>query len=228
MTRQGWNRLPREGARDYTDGMIDRVEAKKVVPVVVLDSVDDAEPLAEALLAGGLDIMEITFRTEAAAGSIERIAKSFPEILVGAGTLLTPDQARAARDAGAVFGLAPGLNPEVVEAATAAGLTFSPGIMTPSEIERALSLGCRLLKFFPAGAAGGPGMLKALAGPYGHTGVKFIPTGGISAANLTDYLALPVVAAIGGSWMVDRKLVADKRWDEITRLTREALEAAAG
>lgn len=207
--------------------MIDRIEAKRIVPVVVLDSEEDAEPLAEALLAGGLDIMEITFRTAAAAGSIRRIADRFPEILVGAGTLLSPDQARAAKDAGAVFGLAPGLNPAVVQAANETGLVFSPGIMTPSDIESALTLGCRLLKFFPAGAAGGPGMLKALAGPYGHTGVRFIPTGGVNSGNLADYLALPVVAAIGGSWMVDRKLVAAKQWDEITRLTREALEAAA-
>lgn len=207
-------------------GMIERIEAKKVVPVVVLDKEDDAEPLAEALLAGGLDIMEITFRTEAAAGSIRRIAGKFPGILLGAGTLLSPDQARAARDAGAVFGLAPGLNPAVVEAAQECGLEFSPGIMTPSEIERALSMDCRLLKFFPAGAAGGPGMIQALAGPYAHTGVKFVPTGGVNADNLRDYLALPVVAAIGGSWMVDRKLIAAKNWDEVTRLTREALAAA--
>lgn len=208
--------------------MIERVEAKRVVPVVVLDSVDDAEPLAEALLAGGLDIMEITFRTAAAAGAIARIAAKYPEILLGAGTLLAPDQARAARDAGAVFGLAPGLNPAVVAAAKEAGLEFSPGIMTPGEIESALSLGCRLLKFFPAGAAGGPEMIKALAGPYAHTGVKFIPTGGISPANLGEYLKLPVVAATGGSWMVDRKLVAARNWAEVTRLTREALELAAG
>ncbi|BCX49823.1 2-keto-3-deoxy-6-phosphogluconate aldolase [Haloferula helveola] len=207
--------------------MIDRILAKRIVPVVVLDDAESAAPLAEALLAGGLDIMEITFRTAAAEESIRSIATSFPEVLVGAGTLLTPEQAQRAKDAGAVFGLAPGLNPEVIKTARAAGLEFSPGVMTPSDIEAALSLDCKLLKFFPAGAAGGPGMLKALAGPYAHTGVKFIPTGGISSANLADYLALPVVAAIGGSWMVDKKLVAEGKWDEITRLTKEALAAAS-
>lgn len=207
--------------------IIDRILAKRIVPVVVLDSADHAEPLAEALLAGGLDIMEITFRTAAAEESIRRIAARFPEILLGAGTLLEKEQVVRARNAGAVFGLAPGLNPEIVAAAREAGLEFSPGVMTPSEVEQALSLGCRLLKFFPAEAAGGVGMLKALAGPYAHTGVKFTPTGGITSENLASYLKLPVVAAIGGSWMVDKALVNVGRWDEITRLTREALKAAA-
>ncbi|RYD35013.1 MAG: bifunctional 4-hydroxy-2-oxoglutarate aldolase/2-dehydro-3-deoxy-phosphogluconate aldolase [Verrucomicrobiaceae bacterium] len=208
--------------------MLDRIARRRIVPVVVLDREEDAEPLAEALLNGGLDIMEITFRTEAAEGSIRRIAKSFPEILLGAGTLLERDQVLRAKDAGAVFGLAPGLNPATVAAANACGLQFSPGVMTPSEVEQAMALGCKLLKFFPAETAGGVGMLKALAGPYGHTGVRFIPTGGIGSKNLLDYLKLPVVAAIGGSWMVDKALVAAGQWSEITRLTEEALALAAG
>jgi 2-dehydro-3-deoxyphosphogluconate aldolase/(4S)-4-hydroxy-2-oxoglutarate aldolase len=207
--------------------MIDRILAKRIVPVIVLDSVESAEPLAEALLAGGLDIMEITFRTAAAEESIRRIAKRFPEVLLGAGTLLDGDQVKRAKDAGAVFGLAPGLNPDTIAAAKTAGLQFSPGVMTPSEVEQALALGCKLLKFFPAEAAGGVDMLKSLAGPYAHTGLKFVPTGGITSANLTNYLKLPVVAAIGGSWMVDKKLVNDGNWAEITRLTKEALAAAA-
>ena len=161
--------------------MIDRILAKRIVPVVVLDRVESAEPLAEALLAGGLDIMEITFRTSAAQASIERIAASFPEILLGAGTLLEKDQVKRAKDAGAVFGLAPGFNPEIVAAAKDVDLQFSPGVMTPSEVEGALAFGCKLLKFFPAEVAGGVNMLKALAGPYGHTGVRFIPTGGVSS-----------------------------------------------
>lgn len=207
--------------------MITRILAKRIVPVVVLDSAESAEPLAEALLAGGLDIMEITFRTAAAEESIRRISSRFPEILVGAGTLLEKEQVVRAKDAGAVFGLAPGLNPEIVAAARESGLQFSPGVMTPGEVEQALSLGCRLLKFFPAEAAGGVNLLKALAGPYAHTGVKFIPTGGVSLDNLAAYLKLPIVAAIGGSWMVDKQLVNDGKWAEITRLTREALAAAA-
>lgn len=207
--------------------MIDRILAKRIVPVVVLDSVESAEPLAAALLAGGLDIMEVTFRTAAAEESIRRIAARFPEMLLGAGTLLEKDQVRRAKDAGAVFGLAPGLNPEIVGFAKEIGLQFSPGVMTPSDVELALSLGCKLLKFFPAEAAGGVAMLKSLAGPYGHTGVRFIPTGGVSAGNLSEYLKLPIVAAIGGSWMVDKQLVNEGRWSEITRITREALETAA-
>jgi len=207
--------------------MIDHILTKRIVPVVVLDHAESAEPLAEALLAGGLDIMEITFRTAAAEESIRRIAKRFPEILLGAGTLLNQDQVRRAKDAGAVFGLAPGLNPGIIDAAREVCLQFSPGVMTPSEVELALSLDCRLLKFFPAEVAGGVNMLKALSGPYAHTGVKFIPTGGVSSGNLTDYLKLPVVAAIGGSWMVDKKLVNEGKWADITRITREALDAAA-
>ena len=207
--------------------MIDRILAKRIVPVIVLDSVESAEPLAAALLAGGLDIMEVTFRTAAAEKSIRRIAARFPEILLGAGTLPEKDQVRRAKDAGAVFGLAPGLNPEIVGLAKEIGLQFSPGVMTPSDVELALSLGCKLLKFFPAEVAGGVAMLRSLAGPYGHTGVRFIPTGGVSAGNLSEYLKLPIVAAIGGSWMVDKQLVNEGRWSEITRITREALEAAA-
>ena len=207
--------------------MIDRILAKRIVPVVVLDSVESAEPLAAALLAGGLDIMEVTFRTAAAEESIRRIAARFPEMLLGAGTLLEKDQVRRAKDAGAVFGLAPGLNPEIVGLAKEIGLQFSPGVMTPSDVELAISLGCKLLKFFPAEAAGGVAMLKSLAGPYGHTGVRFIPTGGVSSGNLSEYLKLPIVAAIGGSWMVDKQLVNEGRWSEITRITREALETAA-
>lgn len=206
--------------------MIDRISRTRIVPVVVLKSADDAIPLAEALLAGGLDVMEITFRTAAAPESIRRIAKAFPQMLLGAGTVLTPDQAKQAKDLGAQFALAPGLNPEVVEAAKQADLVFSPGVMTPSDIERALALDCKLLKFFPAGAAGGPSMLKALAGPYSHTGVRFVPTGGISASNMRDYLDVPVVAAIGGSWMVDSQLVESQDWTTITRLTREAIDLA--
>jgi 2-dehydro-3-deoxyphosphogluconate aldolase/(4S)-4-hydroxy-2-oxoglutarate aldolase len=206
--------------------MLDRLAAKRIVPVIVLDDANDALPLAEALLEGGLDLMEITFRTAAAEECLRRIGSRFPEILLGAGTLLGADQVRRARDAGAVFGLAPGLNPAVVAAARECGLAFSPGVMTPGEVEQALALDCKLLKFFPAGVAGGPAMLKALAGPYGHTGVRFIPTGGITSGNVTDYLKLPVVVAAGGSWMVEKALVADGRWDEITRLTREALAIA--
>lgn len=209
---------------------VERIAARKIVPVAALDAADHAEPLAEALLAGGLDVMEVTFRTKAAPEAIRRIARRFPEILLGAGTLLEPGQVAQAHDAGAVFGLAPGLNESVVAAAARLGMVFTPGVMTPSEIDRALGLGCRLLKFFPAENAGGARMLAAQAAPFAHTGARFVPTGGINAGNLADYLRLPVVAAVGGSWMVDRKLVAAGDFAEVTRRTKEALAtvAAAG
>lgn len=205
--------------------MIDRLLAKRLVPVVVLDDAKDAEPLAEALLNGGLDVIEVTFRTEAAEESIRRIAKAFPDVLLGAGTLLDTSQVERAHAAGAAFGLAPGLNREVIAKAKSLGMDFSPGVMTPSEVEAGLSLGCKVQKFFPAMAAGGPSMLKALAGPYAHTGVQFIPTGGINRENMNDFLKLPGVAAIGGSWMVDRKLIQSGDWGGITRLTQDALNA---
>ncbi|MEI6787080.1 MAG: bifunctional 4-hydroxy-2-oxoglutarate aldolase/2-dehydro-3-deoxy-phosphogluconate aldolase [bacterium] len=208
-------------------GMLERISSKRIVPVIVLDREDQAEPLAEALLKAGLDIMEITFRTTAAEAAIRRIAKRFPEILLGAGTILDGEQVKRAADAGACYALAPGLNEAVVKAAGQAGLMMFPGVMTPSEVELALSLECRILKFFPAEAAGGVTMLKALEGPYAHTGVKFIPTGGIGLKNMGSYLERPSVAAIGGSWIVEKKLIAAKDWKTIEQLTREALAMAA-
>lgn len=207
--------------------MLARISAKRIVPVIVLDNEEQAEPLAEALLKAGLDIMEITFRTAAAEASIRRLAKRFPEILLGAGTVLDTEQVKRAANAGARYLLAPGLNETVVRTAREAGLLMFPGIMTPSEVERALSLDCRILKFFPAEAAGGVGMLKALEGPYSHTGVKFLPTGGIGLDNMGSYLERPSVAAIGGSWIVEKKLIAAKDWKTIEQLTRDALALAA-
>jgi 2-dehydro-3-deoxyphosphogluconate aldolase/(4S)-4-hydroxy-2-oxoglutarate aldolase len=149
-------------------------------------------------------------------------------MLVGAGTLLTPEQVQRARDAGAEFGVSAGLNEVVVTKANALGMPFAPGVMTPSDIERGLGLGCKLMKFFPAEIAGGVKALKAFAGPYGHTGVKFIPLGGVNAGNMRDYLALPNVAAVGGTWIVERKLIAEKQWATITKLTAEALQLSTG
>jgi 2-dehydro-3-deoxyphosphogluconate aldolase/(4S)-4-hydroxy-2-oxoglutarate aldolase len=207
--------------------MLDRITSKRIVPVIVLDHEEQAEPLAEALLKAGLDIMEITFRTAAAEASIRRIARRFPQILLGAGTVLGADQLKRAKDAGATYALAPGLNETVVTAAAQAGIMMFPGVMTPSEVEQALALNCRILKFFPAEAAGGVTMLKALEGPYGHTGVKFLPTGGIGLDNMRTYLERPSVAAIGGSWIVEKKLIAGKEWGKIEQLTRDALALAA-
>lgn len=201
---------------------------KHVVPVAVIDKLEDAVPLADALLAAGLDVIEVTFRTAAAPDAIRAITKAHPGMLVGAGTVLDVNQVRQAKEAGAKFGVAPGLNATVVQASVAAGLPFVPGVATASEVERALELGCKIQKLFPADVVGGVKLLKALAGPYGHTGVKFIPLGGVNAQNMAEYLALPNVAAIGGSWIVDKKLIAERKWNEITALTKAALAIASG
>lgn len=206
--------------------MLEDLLKRPIIPVIVIEDADDAEPLAEALLEGGMDVAEVTFRTKAAAAAIERIAKRFPEMLLGAGTVLTVDQANRAMAAGATFGVAPGLNRQIVEHFREADTLFVPGVMTPSDIEQGLAYDCGLLKFFPAGAAGGVPMLKALAGPYASSGVKFCPTGGINLDNMMDYLSLPIVATIGGSWIATKQQIADKDWTAITRQAREALERA--
>ena len=198
---------------------------QRLICVAVIDKVENAVPLAEALLAGGLNTIEITFRTAGAAGAIARIRRSIPQMCVGAGTLLAADQVKQAVDAGAQFGVSPGLSETVSNAAHENKLPLFPGVITPTEVMRALELGWQHLKFFPAEAAGGVNMLKSLAGPFGHTGVKFVPTGGITAATLPDYLVIPQVAAIGGSWMAERKLVAEKAWAKITVLTDEAMRS---
>ncbi|MGH7990834.1 MAG: bifunctional 4-hydroxy-2-oxoglutarate aldolase/2-dehydro-3-deoxy-phosphogluconate aldolase [Limisphaerales bacterium] len=197
---------------------------QRLICVAVIDQPGDAVPLAEALLAGGLNVIEVTFRTAGAADSIARIRKNVQQIFVGAGTLLTPDNVKQAVDAGAQFGVSPGLSENVSRAARENNLPLFPGVITPTEVMRALELGWKHLKFFPSETFGGVNALKVLAGPFGHTGVKFIPTGGINATRLPDYLAVPQVVAIGGSWMAERKLVAEKAWDKITALTAEAIK----
>lgn len=207
--------------------MLEKLLQRPVVPVIVIDDAEDAVPLAEALLAGGLDVIEITFRTAAAAEAISRIAKACPEMLVGAGTVLSIEQARRALDAGISFGLAPGLNAEIVNFFKQQETLFIPGVMTPSEIEQGLALGCKLLKFFPAGAAGGVAMLKALSGPYASQGVTFCPTGGVNLDNMNEYLAVPTVSNIGGSWLATKQQIADKQWGDITAQVKAAVAKAA-
>lgn len=203
--------------------MIERLTKNPVIPVIVIEDENDAEPLAEALLEGGLDVIEVTFRTAAAPAALERIVAGFPEMVVGAGTVVTQEQARRCVDLGVSFGVAPGFNPATVRQFQASGVPFIPGVLSPSEIEGAFGLGCTLLKFFPAGAAGGPKMLRALAGPYGSLGVRFCPTGGVSVDNMNEYLSLPEVFAVGGSWLAGKSQIADKQWSAITEQTREAL-----
>jgi len=200
---------------------------QRLMCITTIDRVDDAVPLANALLAGGLNVMEITFRTTAAAESIRRIRQAVPRMAIGAGTLLTTDNVKQAADAGAQFGVSPGLNEAVLAVADKNKLPFFPGVMTPTEVDRALNLGCKYLKFFPSEPAGGAAMLKALAAPFAHTGVKFLPTGGINTTTLASYLALPQVAAVGGSWMAEKKFVAEKAWTKITAITAEALKVVA-
>lgn len=207
--------------------MLNELLKRPVIPVIVIDDANDAEPLAEALLAGGMDVIEVTCRTAAAPEALRRIKKSFPEMLVGAGTVVTPDQAKMCIDTGVSFGLAPGLNPETVRFFQAAGTLFIPGVMTPSEIEQGLSLGCQMLKFFPAGAAGGINLLKNMSAPYVSLGVKFCPTGGVNLDNMNEWLSLPVVSAIGGTWLASKQQIADKEWGTITAQVKAALDRAA-
>jgi 2-dehydro-3-deoxyphosphogluconate aldolase/(4S)-4-hydroxy-2-oxoglutarate aldolase len=197
---------------------------QRLVCVAVIANTEDAVPLAQALMAGGLNIIEVTFRTEGAAEAIRRIRRALPQMTVGAGTVLTPFQAAQAADAGAQFLVAPGLDESVLAAALGRNVPYIPGVVTPTEVSRALNLKLKLLKFFPAEASGGVAMLKALAGPFAHTGVKFVPTGGITAATLPAYLALPSVAAVGGSWMAEKDLVTQHAWAKITALAAEAMK----
>jgi Entner-Doudoroff aldolase len=192
-----------------------------LIPVVQIEHPDDAISLGKALLDGGLPCAEITFRTELAAKAIEMIARTLPDIILGAGTVLTTSHAESAVSAGARFIVAPGFNPKVVDWCLQNGVLVVPGVATPTEIEMALDKGLTLLKYFPAQAMGGVEMLKAIAAPYQK--VMFIPTGGINAHNLEDYLKLPMVFACGGSWFVKSSLISTGQFSEITRLTKEAV-----
>jgi 2-dehydro-3-deoxyphosphogluconate aldolase/(4S)-4-hydroxy-2-oxoglutarate aldolase len=207
--------------------MFDLIARHGVVPVIALDDAAAALSLADALIEGGLPLAEITFRTPAARDTIAAIARHRPAMIVGAGTILSEDQLDAATDAGARGARSPGLDPAVLAQAARRGLPFAPGIMTPSDLQAAMRHGCRLVKFFPATAAGGPAMLRAIAAPYAHTGIGFNPTGGITADTLGDWLALPEVRAVGGTWIATRADIAAGRWDRITANARAAVDRVA-
>lgn len=204
----------------------DTLSAYRIVPVIQLDRAENAPPLAQALIRGGLPCAEITFRTEAAAASIAAVSAAYPDMFVGAGTILTGGQADAAIQAGARFLVSPGFNPTVVEHCLQKGYPILPGVCTPSEVERALSYGLTRLKFFPAEAAGGVAMIRALSAPYGM--VRFMPTGGINPGNVREYLACPAVFACGGSWMVPQDKINAGRFAEIEQLTAQAAALAKG
>ncbi len=201
--------------------LCDEFRVLGIIPVVALEDAGKAVALGEALITGGLPCAEITFRTAAAEEAIRRISSSLPEIIVGAGTVLSVDQASKAVSAGAQFIVSPGFNHKVVDWCLQNEIPVTPGIVTPTEIDMALDRGLNIMKFFPAEAIGGIAVLKAISAPYG--GVKFIPTGGINQNNLADYLALPSVLCCGGSWLVKANLISAGRFDEITKLTQDAM-----
>ena len=205
-------------------GIQARLERTRVVAVLVIDNPADAVPLAHALLDGGVDAIELTLRTDAAMESIKRIHAEAPDILLGAGTVLTPQQVGEVKTAGAAFAVAPGMNPRVVAEARRVGLPFAPGVCTPTDIELAIEAGCRLLKLFPCEPVGGLQYLRSIAAPFAHLGIQFIPLGGVNKSNAESYLREPLVLALGGSWLAPRELIQRKDWNAVTANARELSE----
>ncbi|ENM3887929.1 bifunctional 4-hydroxy-2-oxoglutarate aldolase/2-dehydro-3-deoxy-phosphogluconate aldolase [Vibrio cholerae] len=199
----------------------EQLKALKVIPVIAIDKAEDIIPLGKVLAENGLPAAEITFRSAAAAEAIRLLRETQPDMLIGAGTVLTREQAIAAKEAGATFIVSPGFNPNTVKACQEIGIDIVPGVNNPSTVEAALEMGLTTLKFFPAEASGGINMVKSLLAPY--TDIELMPTGGINPANIKDYLAIPRVLACGGTWMVDKKLIEAGNWEELARLTREAV-----
>ncbi len=206
--------------------VIEQLSRIGIVPVIAIDDAEKAVPLAKALVAGGLPAAEVTFRTAAGEEAIRRIATEVPDMLVGAGTVLTTDQADRAIAAGAQFIVSPGFNPAVTRYVIDKGVPMMPGTATPGEMEQAMSMGLDVVKFFPAEQNGGVAKLKALAGPY--TTLRWMPTGGVNTKNLMDYLSFDKIVACGGTWMVKKDLIEGERWDEITRICREAVQTMLG
>jgi 2-dehydro-3-deoxyphosphogluconate aldolase / (4S)-4-hydroxy-2-oxoglutarate aldolase len=194
-----------------------------IVAVLILERVEEAIPVAQSLVAGGVTVIELTLRTPVALEALKAVRAEVPEMMAGVGTILTPDQVKQAVESGAQFGVAPGVNPRILAAARDAGLSFAPGVATPSDIEAALEHECRLLKFFPAEPCGGLPYLNTIVAPFLHLGLQFLPLGGLNPANMGTYLANPNIAAIGGSWLAPRDLIKSGSWKEITNLAREAV-----
>jgi len=208
----------------FEESLVSRLEASGVLAVLILESVEAAVPVARALLAGGVDCVELTLRTPVALEALRRIRAEVPEMMVGAGTILTVEQVREAKAAGAAFGVAPGMNPRVVTAAREAGLSFAPGVCTPTDIELALEQGCRVMKFFPAELSGGLAYLRAIGAPFAHLGVRFIPLGGLGATNAEAYLREESVLALGGSWLATKAAIEEERWEDVSEQARLARE----
>ena len=208
----------------FNENLLTRLHRTGVLAVLVIDHPDDAVPAAKSLLAGGVDSIELTLRTPAAMEALKRIRTEVPEMIAGVGTVLTPQQVQEVAAAGAAFGVAPGMNPRVVAEAKRLGLSFAPGICTPSDIEMALESGCRLLKFFPAEPQGGLTYLKSIAAPFAHLNLRFIPLGGVDASNAANYLSDPFIQALGGSWLAPRELIQKRDWPAITERARQVSE----
>ena len=208
------------------EAVLKKLAEAGVVPVVVLDDAKNAVPTARALMAGGIDVMEITFRTAAAADSIAAVAKECPEMLVGAGTVITLDQCKKAVECGAKFIVAPGYNEEVVAWCVENGIAVTPGCVTPTEIMAAMAHGLKVVKFFPANVYGGLSAMKALSGPFG--GIKFIPTGGVNGQNVGEYAAAPFIHAVGGSWVCSKADIAAGNFEKITSLCKQARTSVMG
>lgn len=207
----------------FNQALADKISAARVVAVLIVDDANDAVPLARALLSGGVDVMELTLRTPAALDALRAIRRDVPEMVAGIGTILSVEQLHAAREAGAAFGVSPGCNPRLLAAARDAGFSFAPGIATPTDIEVAIEQGCRLLKFFPAEQLGGLPYLRAMAAPYAHLGLRYIPLGGLTAFNAGIYLNDPLIAAIGGSWIAPREAIKANDWASIASNARAAV-----
>lgn len=211
------------GFQENCETVVEVLSHIKIIPVLVLNEVKSGLKMCELLMENGLPAAEITFRTAAAEEIIREAAKNFPGLYLGAGTILNTRDLDRAFDASARFAVAPGFNPIVVNAAVSAGRPFAPGVCTPSEVEQAMELGCRLLKFFPAEAAGGVKMLKSIIAPYRHLGIRFMPTGGVTTTNAADYLALPEVAAVGGTWLGKADDINAGNWDGIATAVKAAV-----
>lgn len=199
-----------------------QLSALKIIPVIAIDKAEDIIPLGKVLVDNGLPVAEITFRSEAAVDAIRLLREAQPDILIGAGTVLNREQVIAAKEAGASFIVSPGFNSNTIKACQELNIPVVPGVNNPSTIEAALEMGLTTLKFFPAEASGGIAMLKSLLAPY--VDIQLMPTGGINTKNINDYLAIPRVVCCGGSWMVDKAMIAKGEWDKIAQLTREAVE----
>jgi 2-dehydro-3-deoxyphosphogluconate aldolase/(4S)-4-hydroxy-2-oxoglutarate aldolase len=205
----------------FPNEMLERVCGARLVAGFSVDRLDDAVPIANALLEGGIECIELTLRTPVAVKAIQEIASNVPQICLGIGTILSPEQVRMVADAGADFGVAPGTNPSVIREARSAGFPFAPGICTPTDLEAAIGHDCRFVKFFPAEASGGLPYLQSMAAPYRHLGISYFPLGGINARNMVDYLKTDIVGAVGGSWIVQREHVRNKDWSGIATAARK-------